>query len=758
MVQALEAQLEAVRAQLQLARADIERRADVPKAAALAVVAPANEREPTWFAPDPGAQGRDDPLRELRFAPRYPTTLPLIPPVRRFDPEQMRIHWIMKEVLAGGGGATTILRIIRRLEHAGHRNTIWLTGQQDSAVLKAIRNEIEAEHGPLQAALKPLTATSVRQIEGDAVIATHYSTAYPARAVQRVRQRFYFIQDFEPDFDPRGTRYYLAEATYRFGFHAIAASTWLRDLMRNTYGLDADLFDLAVDHDVYKPLADIARRPQHIAFYARPQTPRRAVELGLMALELASAAHPELTVDMFGWEWGGIDVPYKYVDHGVLRDEAELSAIYNRASLGMVFSATNVSLVPREMMACGLPVIELESPSTLAAFAGGVAALCRPDPTTIANTISTLMANPDQRAALSQRGLAHVAALDWNTSAAQVEEALREGILRNDPVGHVRLLRWRESGPASRTLRQVDRLTHRRAKTAFSFQRPLAWVGQAEYFRCAYHDDLADAAGLEFPITSADPHRLRALPEFVRRHDVRTIVMFRPEWLAERPDVLEELRELGVAIIGYSSEPVPHDWSNPHRDQVQRLQSLLRARDLDLDLLIHYDAWSLALLEELGFPRVIAHPLPTSSALFFPRDLPQDFDVCFTGKSTPYRETFLMPLKARCNVVHAAHGLTDQECATLMQRSRLVLNIHNEPYANYEHRVMQALFCERPVLSEPLSGGYLAAEDDYVEFRTPTDLLAKVEDALRNGGISAPKIDLSPWVVGTLTRRLGLDG
>jgi glycosyltransferase involved in cell wall biosynthesis len=752
---AVEAQLAAAHAEHAQLRALVEREA--PSVASVGAGAAPLEirREPTWFQPDPDGTERRDPIGDLRFALRYSETIPLQPPTRRFDPEHMRLHWMVKEILPGGG-ATTVLRIVRYLEHSGHTNTIWLTEPLEPAQLTALRRDLR--QGPLgiSADIHSLTTATLCRIEGDAVIATHYSTAYPARAVRNVRQRFYFIQDFEPSFDPLGSRSLLAEATYRFGFHALAASPWLRDLMREEYDADVDAFDLAVDHDVYHPRPDIARRPEHIAFYARPHTPRRAVELGLMALELVAVDHPEITVDMFGYEWGGIDVPYKYVDHGVVEDEAALAEIYCRANLGMVFSASNVSLVPREMMACGLPVVELESASTRAAFPGGVAALCPPDPFEIAKVIVALLEQPRRREALSRRGLAHVAELSWKRSGAQVETALRDSILRHDPVGHARLLRWQESGPVTRTMRRVEKLGRRLGAKgpSFSFQRPLVWVGQPEYFRCAFYDDLGED-GLEFPISSADQRRLRVLPAFCRRYGARTVVMFRPEWLCGWPQVLAELRDLGVAVIGYSTEPVPHDWSRAHADQMQRLQSLLPARELDLDLLIHFDAWSQDLLEELGFPRVIAWPLPTSESLFFPRETRREFDVCFTGKSTLYRESFLMPLKARFNVVHAAHGLTDQACARLMNRSHLVLNIHNEPYLNFEHRVVQALFCGRPVLSQPLSGGYLCADKDYITFEDPDDLSRQVTSALAHDPQPAA-IERSTFTVQALTSHLGL--
>src|SRR5439155_9203530 len=128
----------------------------------------------------------------------------------------------------------------------------------------------------------------------------------------------------------------------------------------------------------------------------------------------------------------------------------------------------------------------------------------------------------------------------------------------------------------------------------------------------------------EFPSTSADWSALRALPEFMRAKGAKTCFIFRPEWLAPFPDTFRELKSQGVMVIGYSSEPVPQDGAEPHPDQLKRLGQLKKALAIDYDLIIHYDAASLAFLKGAGFRRVIAHPLPVSRKLFFPEDRPKD--------------------------------------------------------------------------------------------------------------------------------------
>jgi hypothetical protein len=218
------------------------------------------------------------------------------------------------------------------------------------------------------------------------------------------------------------------------------------------------------------------------------------------------------------------------------------------------------------------------------------------------------------------------------------------------------------------------------------------------------------------------------------------------------------LKSQGVTVIGYSSEPVPQEGSDPHPDQLRRLEQLKKALEIDYDLLIHYDATSLTILKRIGFHQVVAHPLPVSRKLFFPEDRTKDFDVCFLGKSTPHREEMLLPLKMRFAMIHVAHGLRDEEARVLMNRSKLVLNIHNEKYPNFENRVVQALFCRRPVLSEMLTGDLLLPDRDYIKFDTPEDLCAKVTALLRGDSPGHQKVgaDLSAFTIEALLRKLAV--
>src|SRR5439155_27055478 len=72
---------------------------------------------------DPSAQACDNP--ELRDMMRYPER-PIAVETKTFDPARLKIHWVIPDFSAGGGGHMTIFRMVRWLELFGHDNTVWI--------------------------------------------------------------------------------------------------------------------------------------------------------------------------------------------------------------------------------------------------------------------------------------------------------------------------------------------------------------------------------------------------------------------------------------------------------------------------------------------------------------------------------------------------------------------------------------------------------------------------------------------------------
>ena len=123
----------------------------------------------------------------------------------------------------------SILRIVNQLEKFGHSNTLWVHRPPPHLAeldqLSAHYRKLIADYFlPVAAEVRPLPR-DLDEIVGDAVIATHHHTAYPARAITNVQRRFYFLQDHEPEFSPAGYGALFARATYNFGFDSLSNGT-----------------------------------------------------------------------------------------------------------------------------------------------------------------------------------------------------------------------------------------------------------------------------------------------------------------------------------------------------------------------------------------------------------------------------------------------------------------------------------------------------------------------------------------------------
>jgi len=108
-----------------------------------------------------------------------------------------------------------------------------------------------------------------------------------------------------------------------------------------------------------------------------------------------------------------------------------LGSLYRECTLGMVFSSTNYSLIPQEMMACGLPVIEMDGENTRKTFPKDSVILAKPSPESIAQAISSLLDDVDQRNKISKNALYYVNSLSWEKSSKQIETILKNSISKS---------------------------------------------------------------------------------------------------------------------------------------------------------------------------------------------------------------------------------------------------------------------------------------------------------------------------------------
>ncbi len=390
-------------------------------------------RQLAWLARSGGVREIADRLRSRAAdalqpgPPRWPVLaadvlaadlahpdLPSIPPIREGEP--LRLNWVMTGPGPGSGGHTTIFRAIRHLEANGYRNRIYLyhprlTDPQHYAAI--IRRHYRFD-GPVE-------RLDGRMADAHGVVATSWGSAYAVFNARCTGKRFYFVQDFEPDFHPVGVEHVLAESTYSMGFHGLTAGRWLAGKLSADYGMAATPFDFGCDTSSY---ANRGERRTGIAFYARPSTPRRGYALGLLALQVFADRNPDIEIHLYGERVGA--TPFRCVDHG-LASPAELNDIYNRCFAGLSLSLTNVSLVPLEMLAAGCIAVVNDAPHNRMVLDNPHVRYAAPTPQALAAALEEIVRTPGF-AALSAAASESQQSVRWEDAGHTIDTAIRAAL------------------------------------------------------------------------------------------------------------------------------------------------------------------------------------------------------------------------------------------------------------------------------------------------------------------------------------------
>ena len=332
------------------------------------------------------------------------------------DPARLSVAFVVPSFRRVSGGHTSIAALVRALEARGHACSVWIVADRPQDGLeRAFAEWFGPVAGPVHASFDAWQGA-------DVVVATAWQTVPEVLRRPRAHARVYFVQDHEPDFYGASPERLWSEWTYRQGLHPVATSPWLERLLAERYGSPSSPFAFGIERDVYAP-RPVRRRDDLVLFYARPVTPRRGTALGLLALAELKRRRPHVEVALFG-ERETIDAGFEHTNLGVL-ERGDLADAYSDATVGMALSFTNPSLIPKEMLACGLPCVEVDVDPTRGAYpADAPVAFAAPDPASLCAALEGLLDAGDQ----SQRAVASVAPLTWERAGEMFETGLRAAL------------------------------------------------------------------------------------------------------------------------------------------------------------------------------------------------------------------------------------------------------------------------------------------------------------------------------------------
>lgn len=332
---------------------------------------------------------------------------------------ELRIGWVCSPPGPGSGGHTTLFRMVEAAEQRGHQCTLFLYDRNSDDVRR--HEQVIRRHWPkIRAGIRSAT----RGFDGmNAIVASSWGTAHVvARLAPRTMNCFYFIQDYEPYFYPRGALYALAEDTYRFGFVNIALGEMVASTLSHELGIvPAITVPFGCDTTEYKilPCSASSARRSGVVYYAKRNVDRRGHLLAKRGLEDFHRLHPEQEIHVFGDKVS--DWSFPITNYGSL-SPSELNALYNRTIASVALSFTNITLVAEELMAAGNVPIMNDHPFSRAVLSAPHAIWVPATPAAIARGLSTAVTSRDieGRAQL----LAESVRSDWRVPSVLVSQEI----------------------------------------------------------------------------------------------------------------------------------------------------------------------------------------------------------------------------------------------------------------------------------------------------------------------------------------------
>lgn len=351
------------------------------------------------------------------------TIIPLDPNEQAEYGDKQIINWIIPELDVSSGGHMTIFRFISNLERLGMHNRIYLVNSikfKDDADFKAFLQKYYNES--LTTDEVEIYSTTDHVKYANITMATGWQTAYFVKRFENTKEKYYFVQDFEPWFAPMGTEYLLAENTYRFGFKAITAGDWLKDKLRDEYGMETESFHFSYEKKYFKP---VEKRDDKVRlfFYARPVTPRRAFDLGMLALLELYKKVPQMEVIFAGWDVSGYEIPFVHLNAGSIKME-ELADCYAQCDLCLVMSTTNLSLMPYEVMASNSVVVSNRGANNEWFLNDENAILTSYDPVEMADTMAYYLEHRELLEEKRKKGFEAVKDTSWEKEAEKIYKLL----------------------------------------------------------------------------------------------------------------------------------------------------------------------------------------------------------------------------------------------------------------------------------------------------------------------------------------------
>ena len=310
-----------------------------------------------------------------------------------------KIAWIIPSPIKGSGGIRTMIQNANFLVRQGFECDIYV--EEDYVnTNESMKQQIINFYGEC---LCDVYVGIDFKKEYDLAFAT-YSIKTPDYLYymkNNVKRKAYFIQDFEPWFEPMGGLYLDMEHTYKYGLNGVSIGKWLAYKLQHEFNQPMNYFSFCADTNVYKKL-DNVEKENAVCFIFQPEKPRRCSNIGIRALLLVKALRPDVKIYLYGSD---VDIKLDVeMENLHIMPIDKCNELYNKCKVGVCMSSSNPSRIPFEMMAAGLPVVDLYRENNLYDIPEDGVLLADTSPEAIATAIIKILDDDKLQQSMSKKG------------------------------------------------------------------------------------------------------------------------------------------------------------------------------------------------------------------------------------------------------------------------------------------------------------------------------------------------------------------
>lgn len=343
------------------------------------------------------------------------------------SPNQVKnVAFIVPGIDRYSGGITSILRLGTYLTRMGYK--IAYIDFQNRPVEENICNakiNLSYVEGKFE------TLNGADKKEFDVVIAGNWQAVYYLNDFDAYKM--YFVQDYEPYFFKLNERYLLAKLTYQLGEHIVSLGKWNVEQISKECHVESKMNYISFPYEPGEYSKTIARdfygyklkKNIKIAVYTKEEG-KRIPNILQSILEHASEYFTKKDIALEIVYFGMKKNHKVRVGRNLGKlNKDQMLKLYNDSDFGMVASMTNISLVPYEMIATGLPVIEMQDGSFSSFFPSNSALLIDYNYKTLVEKIEESLKNPEILEKTSKNAFKAIENLSWEKTAAEFSDILR---------------------------------------------------------------------------------------------------------------------------------------------------------------------------------------------------------------------------------------------------------------------------------------------------------------------------------------------